>query len=149
MATVYVVTSGEYSDYRIEGTFSAREKAEAFLTAAFPGARRDADDANIEEWTLDEKEGVRLAPTHEVRIELASGQVTSYGGRMGRVGPGDRCRVDGPWPGYRDTTYLNVASPVSEEHAVKVAVEKRQEWLRLNPGPPASGSPAPYNSNRR
>lgn len=28
--TIYVVTSGEYSDYRIEGVFTDKDKAEAF-----------------------------------------------------------------------------------------------------------------------
>lgn len=47
---VYVVTAGEYSDYRIEGVFSSREKAEEYINHS-----TDQDLNGIDEWVLDEK----------------------------------------------------------------------------------------------
>ena len=46
----YVVTAGEYSDYRIEGVFSSREKAEEYINHS-----TDQDLNGIDEWILDEK----------------------------------------------------------------------------------------------
>ena len=46
----YVVTAGEYSDYRIEGVFRAREKAEEYINHS-----TDKELNGIDEWILDEK----------------------------------------------------------------------------------------------
>lgn len=46
MSTVYLVTSGSYSDYGIEAVFSTAEKAEAYRW-------NRADDVRIEEYELD------------------------------------------------------------------------------------------------
>lgn len=47
---VYIVTSGNYSDYYIERVFSTREKAQEYLDH-----RGNAERANIEEYNLDEE----------------------------------------------------------------------------------------------
>lgn len=47
---VYVVTAGEYSDYRIEGVFSSREKAEEYINHSTNPYLN-----GIDEWVLDEK----------------------------------------------------------------------------------------------
>lgn len=51
---VYIVTSGEYSDYRINAVFSTREKAQEFLDICNQN-QRDliGSSAEIEEWDLD------------------------------------------------------------------------------------------------
>ena len=46
----YVVTAGEYSDYRIEGVFSSREKAEEYINHS-----TNPDLNGIDEWVPDEK----------------------------------------------------------------------------------------------
>jgi len=48
---VYVVTAGEYSDYRILAVFSDREKAESLVRF---WNQYETDDARIEEYVLDE-----------------------------------------------------------------------------------------------
>ena len=48
--TLYVLTSGEYSDYHIEGIYSTREQAERYKRL-FP--RDDYYAADIEEWETD------------------------------------------------------------------------------------------------
>lgn len=47
---VYIVTSGDYSDYHIERVFSTREKAQEYLDH-----RGNAERAKIEEYNLDEE----------------------------------------------------------------------------------------------
>lgn len=53
--TVYLVTSGCYSDYRLDAIFSTREKAQKYINIR----KREEnywDPNDIEEWTLDELE---------------------------------------------------------------------------------------------
>lgn len=49
MSNVYIVTSGEYSDYGIVQVFSTRELAEKYIEEG-KGIRKDCE---IEEWILD------------------------------------------------------------------------------------------------
>jgi hypothetical protein len=55
MTKVYVVTSGEYSDYGITAIFSTNEKAEAFMTEQikFSTDMLSRDNYNIEVWEID------------------------------------------------------------------------------------------------
>ena len=50
MTTVYVVTSGIYSDYRIEGIFSNKKDAQRLADMI---TQNKYDDGEIEEWVLD------------------------------------------------------------------------------------------------
>lgn len=52
MASIYIVTSGEYSDYGINAIFDAQEKAEAYI--AYERTHRKYWRPNIEEWELNE-----------------------------------------------------------------------------------------------
>lgn len=45
--TAYVVTSGEYSDYRVDGVFSDKEKADSFVLKA--------EDRTIEQYNIDDE----------------------------------------------------------------------------------------------
>lgn len=60
MKTVFVVTIGEYDDYRIVGVFSTKEKAEGYgrryPDPTFYGYTR----YSIEEWTVDLFDRVEL-----------------------------------------------------------------------------------------
>ena len=47
---IYMVTSGEYSDYKIHGVFSKKEKAQKFVDIM---EKPDFSDFDIEEWELD------------------------------------------------------------------------------------------------
>lgn len=58
--TAYVVTSGEYSDYHIDGVFSDKEKAEFF-------ADKD-NDRSIEEYDIDDEQMLRQENWYEVKI---------------------------------------------------------------------------------
>ena len=58
--TAYVVTSGEYSDYHIDGVFSDKEKAVFF-------ADKD-DDRSVEEYDIDDEQMLRQEDWYKVEI---------------------------------------------------------------------------------
>lgn len=58
--TAYVVTSGEYSDYHIDGVFSDKEKADFF-------ADKDGD-RSVEEYDIDDEQMLRQEHWYEVKI---------------------------------------------------------------------------------
>ncbi len=130
---VYVVTQGQYSDFHIERMFSTLEKAEAFVGN---GANLDEYDRyNIEEYDVDIPTEDRVLPHWTVRLVLESGRILDaplsrppyYGIRNPNAG----CKVQlCEKSQYIQEAYICVTSTTSTEHAMKVAVEKRQEWLR-------------------
>lgn len=110
---VFIVFEGEYSDRRPVGVFSSEEKA----------AELGLDD--IEEFELDAITDKRWMLMYGAVIRLADGEVI----RRGRRGPGMTPA------GFRGEAKIShetawALSVESEDHALKLAVEKRQEWLR-------------------
>lgn len=69
MAKIFIVTSGEYSDYHIDAVFSTREKAEEYADICGP-------DYEIEEYEVDapvdNKDGI-----WKVRLDMQSGAIDS------------------------------------------------------------------------
>jgi hypothetical protein len=128
--TVYLVWQGSYSDRRVEGVFSTRDGAEDFLISA--DMIRGDEAVDVEEWAVDELVGARPVTLHRVGINLDSGELAPWGAQTVLIVPRIGCFIDGPKErgGTIKAPWLHVSSPVSREHAVKVAVEKRQEWLR-------------------
>jgi hypothetical protein len=138
--TVYLVSEGSGSGYRIAGVFSTREKAQAYIDRVGPGDGRD-----IEEYGLDERQRWEHARPWGCMIDLDTGEIFRGPLRAfpqvmdpGRAVASLHWRIAG---GPRDRIghyAITVTSPVSADHARKVAAEKRQEWLRLR----AQGVPA-------
>lgn len=62
LKTAYVVTSGEYSDYRVDGVFSNKEKADLFANKV--------EDRTIEEYNIDDEDQLRQEIWYEVRINI-------------------------------------------------------------------------------
>lgn len=60
--TAYVVTSGEYSDYRVDGVFSDKDKADSFA--------KKADDRTIERYNIDDEEQLRKEYWYEISIRI-------------------------------------------------------------------------------
>lgn len=60
--TAYVVTSGEYSDYRVDGVFSDKEKADFF-------ADKDGD-RSVEEFDIDDEQMLRQENWYDVKIYI-------------------------------------------------------------------------------
>ena len=52
MSKVYIVTSGEYSDYHIDACFSTKQKAQEFIKNA-KKTKEFWDEPSIEKWDLD------------------------------------------------------------------------------------------------
>jgi hypothetical protein len=130
---VYVLTSGEHSDYRVEGVFSSEDAARRF-TEKFPKGEFDDWNDPIEH-EVDEPLDHEMGPSWTVKINLESGEIKdpfpAHETRHRRHP--SACEVhECWWMGSPPTPAgeLSVRSPTSREHAVEVAVERRQEWLR-------------------
>jgi hypothetical protein len=131
---VYVVTTGEYSDYGISAIFSTKEKAEAHCETLRAEEYCNEKPNDIEEYELDEMVGAVRSTVWNVTIEHVSGKIHDAfhphltmhpPGRYTNVWEG-KCWSDGGW-----VRCISVESSVSKEHATEVAVEGRQKWLRL------------------
>lgn len=129
--TVYLVSHGEYSDYTIDGVFSSEEKAQAYIDA-FPDSQiqRYGESRGIEPLVVDECVGHEWGHTHECRISCKSGEIDRDWTHSHReMRHPTECEIDEY--DHEDDHYICVESPISMDHAKKVAVEKRQEWLRV------------------
>jgi hypothetical protein len=125
---IFIVTSGEYSDYHIEGVFSTKKLAEEFVATL-------SRDARVEEYALDEKVGWAYATVHQVYIDLETGDIASTTHQYPMLCAPRFAKFEVPT--YRvnwgDNTFRTCGigkSVVSRDHAIKIAVEGRQKWLR-------------------
>jgi hypothetical protein len=144
MTIVYVVTSGAYSEYGINAMFSTKSAAQEYIDKAKKIREKDGDDynvgnvcwagdASIEEWPLDGESAAKITRSWSVGMLLDDGSV--------KEGPYERQtfespkksfvdQFDVPVPAYNDRPIVRVVSYKSPDHALKLAAEKRQEWLR-------------------
>lgn len=129
---VYIVTSGTYSDYRINKVFSKKELAEAYLEQI-----KDIDsDWSIEEYLLDEDTDLIQRRVYVYTLFSEEAQRAPYCRMAVEEGlPTDRtpkqCVGIGAY-NSDEHRYFTGRSFVSEEHAKKLAVEVYQKWLRLS-----------------
>lgn len=65
---IYIVTSGEYSDYRIERVFSTKEKANEFV-------QQHGTDYGIEEYVVDEEKVKKEEKIWKVEINIDNNSV--------------------------------------------------------------------------
>lgn len=132
MSTVFILFEGEYSDRSSVGAFSTREKAEEYVAKNYKAGSWRHEQTDIEEHEIDERAGCVPIDFWVAFIETNTGNARHKDGPDSEPArPGDRrCRV-GAW-GIDDAWTIRVSSPVSLEHAQKVAVELRQKWLRMN-----------------
>ena len=124
---VYLVSTGAYSAHGVRGVFSTQELAEAYrrtLIEPNPG-----EDSYVEEWEVDAEVGKVWRDCFYATIGLEDGEIVGEHGDRILARPGDRTAR--PNYGYTgDESRKLVCSLVSAEHARKLAVEARQEWLR-------------------
>lgn len=126
-AIVYVVTSGEYSDYTIEGVFSTRELAEKF-------AAQWGDCNDIAEWPLDKRKDESRKIVHQATIRADTGDVDKWFGKHSYLESSDN---DIKRTFYYDRSNEIIGeSSISPDHALKLAAEKRQEILRAKAAKP-------------
>jgi hypothetical protein len=129
VAKVYVVTGGEYSSSFTWGVFSSRENAEAF-------AKEVQEDGQIEEFELDEHVDAKYLPgVAAIQVRLDTGDARTppdildhfWRSRLVLFPPSGFVVYN--WENQTPPFILCV-SAVSMDHAVKMATEYRQAWLR-------------------
>jgi hypothetical protein len=132
---LYVVFEGEYSDRSCVGAFSTREKAlEVYGELA---SDEEFMKLQIEEHELDGVTDYQWCRYWVAKIRLSDGATTpAYETRDFRK-PSQRGQVSEPYPWFwQEETksprveIIRAESLVSPAHAVKLAVEARQAWLR-------------------
>jgi hypothetical protein len=123
MSKVYVLTEGKFSDNHIIGIFSTREGAEKVRAGSTDTS------VKVEEWTLDAVTDLEWGTVWHADIRLGDGLARQrYEEERFRHPAAADVRF---YHDYANAPFIiEVRSPVSAEHALKVAVEKRQEWLR-------------------
>ena len=136
--TVWIVTSGAYSDYHIEGVFSTESEAARYLAEV----RRFRDDADAEEWTVNECADLVYKPYYDATIALVDGQWLrgehdSPPGTYGEIVPRSlRTSADFQAGALRfHVPCVTRRSYVSLEHAQGLCIEARQHWQRTGEVP--------------
>jgi hypothetical protein len=125
---VYLVFSGHYSDTEVHGVFSSEDRANAYIDRC--GAHMSYD-PRVEERTLDGEETTRPERLYSCRLRLSDGAFVEawsfdYLWKEGDDGAG----WGSPEPiTVRGEQCIIGTSRQSADHARKVAVERRQQWL--------------------
>lgn len=135
-AKIYVLTQGSYSDYQILGVFTSRDKALEFCPALESGLNEDSGEKPVlEEWDLDpERPEEFMQETWHVYLNF-DGQV-SMESNYAEEHPRDYSSS-----GILHDRKVIGTSVVSRDHAMKLAVERRQQHLReqtATDAPPAT-----------
>lgn len=132
MTTVYVVTSGSYSDYRIKGIFSTRAKAETYISQCRASeACWDKDFNDIVEWLLNHELEECEYTRYSCGVALDDGSLLErkYSQQIWGL-PESKSYIAENVPAYGGRGIARAESHKSQEHAFKLAVEARQKWLR-------------------
>ena len=141
MTTIYILTSGEYSDYRIVGAFSTEEKANAAIE--FFGY--EEHDCQVEEFEIDASPDSPFAPPPGMnawRVFISNGNTTA-----------NRTPNDSELKSYFNvqqptihSSFVCTCHATDSEHAAKIASEKRAQMLAEAPPPFAPPGRVPYDS---
>jgi len=127
---VWLVSSGCYSDYEIEGIFSEESLARAYC-AELHSRGKYFDDADVSEWEVDSEAGKVFRTAFRACIRLVSGEIFGMESEsLILASPHARSMNNAYGAEIGTNSYLEVFSFVSPEHARKLAVEHRQAWLR-------------------
>jgi hypothetical protein len=128
---VYVVTSGEYSDFDLRGVFSSSKNAEQYRKNCEASSECQYSFNDIIEWELDHELKETEYIEHYAAIMIDTGEecerrLPNISRRWGI--PESSHWVDSTACAGRGIAYAE--SHKSIKHAVKLAIEARQEWLR-------------------
>ena len=118
MKKIYIVTSGEYSDFHIDKVFSTKKLAHKFIG-------NGGEQFSIETWDVDKKSEGKIRQIFEIWIRLDNGELFHEGNSFLL----DEDNKRACWTGIT-SQHAQGHSFVSSEHAHKLAVEARQKWLR-------------------
>lgn len=124
MKTIYIVTAGEYSYYRIVACYS--QKAKADEVAERLGRHESPGHVRVEEWAFDEELKIPTEDVWTVDIGLD--------GEVRMVEPDSLDLDDIPWePEHHFNETDNILRvwciANDQEHAIKIAGEQRTEFL--------------------
>lgn len=119
MTILYVVTSGEYSDYKIESIFSTKEKAEKFCSL-FPEDNFQKHD--IEEWTLDEYSN---KDKKEFSVSM---RIDGHVDHIFQINPGD---IDKESYFFSGDLLHSYCYADDTQHAIKITNERRVKLIAL------------------
>jgi hypothetical protein len=124
MAKVFVVTSGQYEDYRIVGVFSTEEKAEEFIQT------QDDNDYDIEEYGIDELEPDEEMHTWAVDITEKGGTVEWMSAKIANE-KADKRTFSIFWDSAETLTprhrFIFFVDCVRKDEAIKIATERMKE----------------------
>lgn len=120
---VYLVTSGDYSDYRVEAVFF--ERAEADLFVAWGGEPGTYDAWTVEEWRVGFPAAYRpgTRPWRVIMARNAASRVAPSAGMEESEGPITAWARGRPFRAWTWEVFARDA-----QHAVKIANERRA-WL--------------------
>lgn len=113
---VYVAFAGDYSGRGVTAVFSDKAKAEECS-------------GDVEEHELDELAASTMRAVYEVRLRMDDGAMAASFVTMS-FGPSNFCLSDVVGKFTKSTTLARGQSSTSKEHALKLAAEARQSWLR-------------------
>ncbi len=113
---VYVVTSGSYSDYRIEEIFAKRDDAEALAAVL-------SDGNGVDEWEINKQ---RVVPLWSIWMKRNGDLDDEYSSPYADTGNTEKI-----WCGDNDSVHFEVLAD-SLERAIKVANERRTIILSQN-----------------
>lgn len=135
--TVYIITSGTYSDYTIYGVSASHKKAQESINLAKSADAYWASDATIEKWEVDSLLKSKVLSIWGCGILVDDGSIVE------KTDDGDNNKrlVEEPFRGrivqygvkipyYNGRKIIRVESSVSQKHAIKIAIEARQKWIR-------------------
>ena len=130
---IYIITSGDYSDYSIEAVFSTREKAEEYL-------QYHDDEYRIEEYELD-KDIEREEGSWMVRIGLSDNKVRvekHFSVFKDSILMNTVCLKETKYSMKKNTFFVTWVWTDTKDRAIKIARERlvaarsnEVVWLRL------------------
>lgn len=131
MKTIYIVTSGDYSDYRINSVFDTRDKAEKFIEHIREKVSEyDAKYCTVEEWELNKfyseiERGLRCFSVHYPDIENGD----SFIAEEEKPRDGNERHWQSILVNRTDTNYMVYVWAKDKQLALKIANEKRVQYL--------------------
>lgn len=124
---VYLVTVGEYSDYRVVGAFTTQEKAKLFIDRLQwdRGDDPDIEEHDLDLWLPQLREGYSV---WFVKM-MANGDVVGIGSETGALHLGLALMPSGDFRWFEKQSFaLAYVYARDEEHAVKIVNERRIRW---------------------
>lgn len=118
---VYVVTSGDYSDYHIVGIFDSREKAEEYINHSANSDLNEIEEYNLNELPDKSEKVFKL----ESEFDVIDFKVIGYGPES-ILYKDLMCRADNCGFGPRNVVVLFVCAD-TRERAIKIASERLRQ----------------------